>query len=623
MKNKRLLRLYRYLPTGLTLLLGGGLTLAATLGVGRWERLTRQNEFEKQTNNLTTALQRTTNRYSELLYSLGDFYQATDNQVSETAFQRFVHRALGSYPGIQALEWAPVISQQERPHYEQGLRENAHKISSSCNELSDGRSTQPCAPRKIININMRNRHITERNTNGALMAASVRDRYVPVTYIEPWQTNEAALGYDLASDQTRRIALEHARDTGAIAATGRVQLVQETAQNQYGFLVFLPVYSQSVQTLESRRQHIEGYLLGVFRVADVIEESLENLNYDMAFCLFDRTARPDAQFLGFYDATLKQVITQPNPGQQTAFVRQNPCSSSDIDGETGRRTMRLGQREWQVVFLHDDLNSGLQPFPWATLATAGVGLMMTASLLMYQSRWQAELMRTRELSDLKLRLFSMASHELRTPLSVILVSAQSLSANQEVLSPANQASTLERIQTAARRMRQLVSDILTLTRAEAGKLEFAPKILELEPFCQQVVDEAQGILKPDQHIVLTIPSQLPPVYLDTILLRSILCNLLSNAAKYSPEGSKIHLTIRCCSEMIELQVSDSGVGIPLKAQNQIFEAFYRAENAAAIQGSGLGLAVVKTCTELHGGELTVASIEHQGTTITVRLPRIH
>ncbi|NER83760.1 MAG: histidine kinase, partial [Leptolyngbya sp. SIO1D8] len=97
----------RYLPAGLILTLGLGMTLAATAWVGRWERLSRQSKFQKQINNLTTALQRTTNRYNELLLSISDLYYATGDQVDEQAFSRFVQRAVNTYPGIQALEWAP------------------------------------------------------------------------------------------------------------------------------------------------------------------------------------------------------------------------------------------------------------------------------------------------------------------------------------------------------------------------------------------------------------------------------------------------------------------------------------------------------------------------------------
>jgi signal transduction histidine kinase len=584
----------RYLPAAIILLLGLGATFATTAWVGRWERLSRQSEFQRQINNLATALQRTTNRYNELLLSIGDFYAANDNEVSEQEFRQFVQRAVDTYPGIQALEWAPLVTRSLRDAYEQELRRD---------------TGQP------------NIGITERGDAGALVPAADRPSYVPVTFLEPWQTNEPALGYDLASDATRRVALERARDTGALAATGRIQLVQETAENQYSFLVFLPVYSRPASTPVARRRALRGYILGVFRVADVVEESFANLDNEIDFFVLDQTARADEQLLGFYDADRQQVISDVS-GAEPLFNldsknlslpgNQNLCPV----GLDCTQTLTLGQREWQLVFLPPRHPSP----PWAALATMLIGLLITAILLVYLSRWQSELQRTRELSNLKLRLFSMASHELRTPLSVITVSAQSMEANRELLSPEQQQNTINRIQSAARRMGQLVEDILTLTRAEAGKLEVNPEIVEIAPFCYQLFDQIQ--LKPRQRLILEGNARKTKAFLGKKLLHSILANLLTNAAKYSAPDSMIQLIVSATPDHLQFQVIDQGIGISEAAQRNIFNAFYRGENVGEIQGVGLGLAVVKTCVDLQHGSIDIVSKPKEGTCITVTLPRV-
>jgi len=573
--------------------MGLGTTLFATAWVGRWERLSRQSEFQKQINNLTTALQRTTNRYNELLLSIGDFYAASDNEVSEQAFRQFVQRAVNTYPGIQALEWAPLIARAERSRYEQWMRRNTRQ--------SDIR-------------------ITERHLSGVLIPAGDRPAYFPVTFLEPWQTNEPALGYDLASDATRRVALERARDTGELAATGRIQLVQETSENQYGFLVFLPIYRQPALTPVARRQQLKGYILGVFRVADVVEESLADLDYEIDFLILDQTARPDEQLLGFYDAAQKQVISDDSAifqavqigGDRSSFPAQSSC----LAGITCTQPLSLGQREWQLLFLPPRHSAPL----WATSATSLIGLLVTIMLLIYLARWQSELRRTRELSDLKLRLFSMASHELRTPLSVIQVSAQSLGSNREHLTLQQQTQTIERIQIAARRMGQLVEDILILARAEAGKLEVNPEIVELGFFCQQLFEQIQ--LKEGQTLILEGNAIATKAFLDKKLLYSILANLLSNAAKYSPIDSLIRLVVATTANTLEFRVIDHGIGMSEAAQQRMFTAFYRGDNVGKVQGIGLGLAVVKTCVELQGGALTVQSQPHRGTCITASFPKI-
>ncbi|MGB3200932.1 MAG: CHASE domain-containing protein [Nodosilinea sp.] len=564
----------------------------ATVWVGRWERLSKQNEFQKQINNLTTALQRTTNRYNELLLSMGDLYIASHHEVTEAAFSRFVQRSIATYPGIQALEWAPLLPQRDRATYEQWL------------QVRTGSPTLG---------------ITERNASGDLVLASARSDYVPVTFLEPWQTNEAALGYDLASDETRRIALERARDTGKMAATGRIQLVQDRAENQYSFLVFLPVYRQPAHSLSQRRQRLLGYILGVFRVADVVEESLFDLDNEIDFYILDQTAQRSEQWLGFYDAKTQQVVSHGAEAGPSGELAQTRSSSTALcpTGLNCTATLSLGQRQWQLLFLPP---ASFAP-PWAALATALIGLLITAILLVYLARWQSELRRSRELSDLKLRLFSMASHELRTPLSVITVSAQSLGTNRDSLTPQQQTMTVERMQLAARRMGQLVEDILMLTRAEAGKLEVSPEIFELGIFCRQVCDQVQ--LQPGQTLMVEGNGLGAKVYFDKKLLQSVLTNLLSNAAKYSPPNCPIRLVVTATAETCTFQVIDQGIGIPTAVQPQIFEAFYRGTNVGQVQGTGLGLAVAKTCVDLMSGQLSVQSQPANGTCITATLPRVH
>lgn len=571
-----MLTFLRCFPATLICILGLSTTLVATVWVGRWERLSRQSEFQKQTNNLTTALQRTTNRYTELLLSISDFYDAANNQVDKVVFYRFVSRAVNTYPGIQALEWAPQITDSERTSYEQQIKAPITEWAAKTNKLV------PAAQRSV---------------------------YVPVTFVEPLQNNEAAVGYDLASDPTRGQALELAKSTGAIATTGRIQLVQETAEDQYSFLVFVPVYHQLVPNQAYRKDFLLGYIVGVFRIADVVEESLRDLDYDANFYILDQTAEPEEQLLGVYNAETQQITAQHQLEIPTQSTSRSLCPSLADCTEY----IQIGQRQWQIIF-----TPTTQPLFWGTLATLLIGLLLTVTILIYVSRWQNELRRTRELSDLKLGLFSMASHELRTPLSIISISAQSMTANQGNLTPEQQAGMVERIQVAAQRMGRLVNDMLTLTRAEAGKLEFNPEITDLDPFCRQLLHQIQ--CKNGQTISLTGNATQNQIYADKNLLSSILINLLSNAVKYSPEDSSIQLAINTEAKTISFQVIDQGIGISSKDQSAIFEAFYRGENVGSVSGVGLGLAVVKTCVDIHGGTIAIASHPGQGTCVSVVLP---
>lgn len=228
----------------------------------------------------------------------------------------------------------------------------------------------------------------------------------------------------------------------------------------------------------------------------------------------------------------------------------------------------------------------------------------------------------KELRRLQLRFFSMVSHEFRTPLSTILGSAQLLKLCSQAWTEEKKLRNLGRIETAAKNMTQLLDDLLTINRAESGKLECHPQPLDLGTFCRGIVEDVELQTNPKPQIKLTIHGQCPRATLDEKLMRSILNNLLSNAIKYSPEGGQINLTLNCTQEEATFQIQDRGLGIPLEDQTHLFELFHRGKNIANIPGTGLGLSVVKKCLELQGGEIFIQSEVGVGTTVTVKIPLI-
>lgn len=233
---------------------------------------------------------------------------------------------------------------------------------------------------------------------------------------------------------------------------------------------------------------------------------------------------------------------------------------------------------------------------------------------------QRNLAQEKELSELKLRFFSMVSHEFRTPLSIILGSAQLLAESSQQGSELKKLKNVHRIQSSAKLMTQLLTDILTLTRAEAGKLECHPEVVELESFCLNLVEDIQFGSETQHPIKFVSIGRCAHAKLDEKLLYSILSNLLSNAIKYSPQGGNIHFILSCEPEAAIFQIKDEGIGIPLEDQQALYEPFHRSKNVGHIVGTGLGLAVVKKCLELHQGQVSVESEVGIGTTFTVKIP---
>ncbi|OPF16995.1 histidine kinase [Microcystis aeruginosa KW] len=229
------------------------------------------------------------------------------------------------------------------------------------------------------------------------------------------------------------------------------------------------------------------------------------------------------------------------------------------------------------------------------------------------------LLQEKELSDLKIQLFSMISHEFRTPLTVILSASQLL---ENGLKDAEQSSrkNLYRIQSSVKLMNQFLTDILILTRAESGNLSCRLEPLDIEAFCLNLVEDFQFINKNNTPIKFVSQGLMIRPYLDEKLLYSILSNLLLNAIKYSPTGAGISLILWKDSDRIVFQVRDHGIGIAEEDRGKIYEPFYRGQNVENIIGTGLGLAVVKKCVELHRGEIALDSQVGKGTSFTVKLP---
>jgi len=227
----------------------------------------------------------------------------------------------------------------------------------------------------------------------------------------------------------------------------------------------------------------------------------------------------------------------------------------------------------------------------------------------------------KELRRLQLRFFSMASHEFRTPLSTIVGSAQLLKSCALVGAEEKRFRNIDRIEVAAKKLTQLLDALLTINRAETGKLDFNPNQIDLEKLCIELVEELQEKHGSKYQITFVSQGQYPRCYLDEKLLRYILSNLLSNAIKYSPEGGNIHLFVTCGQLETVFQIQDEGIGIHPEDQQHLFELFHRGKNVENLAGTGLGLSVVKKCLDLQGGTISVESEVGVGTTVTVTIPK--
>ncbi|MDV2998728.1 MAG: Sensor histidine kinase RcsC [Chroococcopsis gigantea SAG 12.99] len=232
------------------------------------------------------------------------------------------------------------------------------------------------------------------------------------------------------------------------------------------------------------------------------------------------------------------------------------------------------------------------------------------------------LLKERQLNQLKSQFIDTASHEFRTPLTIIIGSIKFLLKRYSNLSADKINEHLLRIQSAGLEINELIEDLLALSRADANKIQLSYDIVNIEQFCNRLLNNYQSL---DElgHVYNLRLGQLPnSVSIDEKLLKHIINNLLSNAKKYSPENSPIDLSVERQGNNIVFQVTDRGIGIPHQDHPYIFESFHRATNVGNRSGTGLGLSISKKYAQLLGGNITFISEINKGSTFTVTIPAL-
>lgn len=223
----------------------------------------------------------------------------------------------------------------------------------------------------------------------------------------------------------------------------------------------------------------------------------------------------------------------------------------------------------------------------------------------------------KEIHEMKSAFVSMASHELRTPLSVILSSASLTEKYTHTEQQDQREKHIGRIKSSVKNLVDLLNDFLSIGKLEEGKVLVEYEIFDLKQLMQEILAELDGMKKTKQEIQLTFKGD-KQVKLDKKILRNILFNLLSNAIKYSDENIDLNTEVK--NDWVTLIVKDRGIGIPAEQQNNLFGKFFRASNVNSIQGTGLGLNIVKHYIDLLDGTIDFTSLENQGTTFTVSIP---
>jgi len=223
----------------------------------------------------------------------------------------------------------------------------------------------------------------------------------------------------------------------------------------------------------------------------------------------------------------------------------------------------------------------------------------------------------KENNDLKSRFITMASHEFRTPLAGILSSTAILEQYAKAAMNEKMTKHFNRIKSSVKNLTEILEDFLSLEKIESGKIEVVNSTFDLQELMEDVGEEMKGSLKKGQSMSYVHEGE-SKVFQQQKIIRNSLLNLISNAIKYSPENKPIELKTETRNGEVKITIKDYGIGIPAKEQANIFNLFFRAKNADYIQGTGLGLNIVKKYMDLIEGNIHFSSVENEGSVFTIQ-----
>ena len=229
--------------------------------------------------------------------------------------------------------------------------------------------------------------------------------------------------------------------------------------------------------------------------------------------------------------------------------------------------------------------------------------------------WEKE----RELNELKSRFVSMASHEFRTPLGGILTSVNLLAKYTKPEDEPKREKHIQTIKKSVKNLTNILNDFLSLDKLDQGKITSVPVEFRLDTLVDDLAADFRDTSEKHTIIVKHEAGEIK-MFQDKEMLRNVIINLTSNAIKYSPENTTVTVTTATSGGLAVIEIRDEGMGIPDADQKHLFERFFRAHNVTNLQGTGLGLNIVKRYLDLMNGEISFESKEGTGTTFRVKLP---
>jgi len=588
------------------------------------------NDFKKDVDERAAALYREVAINFETLHSLSVMFSG-DTIPTFRHFSSEAKKILSRHHDIQALEWIPRVIHSERILYEARNR-----------------------------LDFPDFHITERESQGHMVIAKERAEYYPVYYIEPLIGNEAAFGFDLASNPTRYETLNNSRDYNRPLATASIKLVQEN-ESQNGFLAFLPVYKKELSTEGKNRSNFRGFVLGVFRIGDIFNNSVlsdEPLGMDMV--LVDET-----------NGSMHDTL-HVHKSRTGVAVDEDFSYKKEMPGFWGRKwsivakptlSYTSNRRSWlpAVVFFTGIILTLILSFyilliikrtsiiqqtvvkRTKELSKSNQKLVDTQEDLKKEQERTEELLlkRTEELGEAQLQLIQSekmemigtlaagVAHEVKNPLAIIQLGIDYIAKSKKDEDITEVTRDMEE---AINRADMVVKELLDFSASTQLNL----KVTDLNP----VVEESlllvkHELMKKNIDVVILYDENIPQVEIDRNKIQQVCINLLVNAINsMDKEGT---LTIKTYSErvgniseylnlsrteqlllgdiVVVLDIDDNGTGILKDKLDKIFDPFFTTRQSGT--SIGLGLTVTQNIIRLHNAILNIKNKKDGGVSASV------
>jgi len=225
----------------------------------------------------------------------------------------------------------------------------------------------------------------------------------------------------------------------------------------------------------------------------------------------------------------------------------------------------------------------------------------------------------RQTEKLQTALLNSISHDLRTPISSVTGSLSALLDNDAGLDDVTRKELLETAFAESDRLNRLVSNLLDMTRMEAGALKISRKACELRDVLGVILEHLKEKIGA-RNIQIDIPNDFPEVSMDFFFMMKVFFNLIDNALKYSSADTPIDIKATALKDKVRIEIKDQGIGIPKEDLKRIFEKFYRVARPQQIMGTGLGLSICKGIIEAHGGEISAQNNPDRGAIFIITIP---